>query len=223
MINPTPEQIEAAAKAMSEASSGFFSEGSWRHLAREALAAAGSAPRRDDLVERIADTLAYYQCRETNPKADDPRMGYHSFSEEQRAHLRERKAEAAAEIVRMFAAAAGAAPQEPSLSDAADALRENAREIEDAQLAAHGMIDPITNAVIAGIKQSAAMVCELAGSQVSTVAPVQVDEAKLTEAIADELETDDAVAENWSSGKLNATAQRLVQHAVLPVLRGEDR
>lgn len=54
-------------------------------------------------------------------------------------------------------------------------------------------------------------------------APPQVDEAKLAEAIADELETDDAVAENWSSGKLNATARRLVQHAVLPVLRGEDR
>lgn len=43
---PTPAQIEAAAKAMSEASSGFFSEGSWRHLAREALiAAAGAAPQ----------------------------------------------------------------------------------------------------------------------------------------------------------------------------------
>lgn len=86
-------------------------------------------------------------------------------------------------VRRGLVAAAGAAPQEPSLSDAADALRENAREIEDAQLAAHGMIDPITNAVIAGIKQSAAMVCELAGRQVSTVTPVQVDEAKLAEVI----------------------------------------
>lgn len=53
--------------------------------------------------------------------------------------------------------------------------------------------------------------------------PAQVDEAKIVAAIADELETDDAIAENWSNSKVNATARRLVQHAVLPVLRGEDR
>lgn len=86
-----------------------------------------------------------------------------------------------AKMTAALVAAAGAALQEPSLSDAADTLRENAREIEDAQLAEHGMIDPISNAVIAGIRQSAAMVCELAGSQVPTVVPVQVDEAKLAE------------------------------------------
>ena len=58
----------------------------------------------DGLQERIEDTLAYYQCRETNPKADHPSMGYHAFSEEQREFLRARKSEAAAEIVRMILA-----------------------------------------------------------------------------------------------------------------------
>ncbi|MCW2287016.1 hypothetical protein EDF60_1667 [Leucobacter luti] len=48
----------------------------------------------------------------------------------------------------------------------------------------------------------------------------QVDEAKLAEAIAEELETDDAIAEDWSNGKLNATARRLVQFAVLPAVAG---
>lgn len=43
MTDPTPEQIEAAAKAMFEAMSGYFSEGSLRHLARVALAAAAVA------------------------------------------------------------------------------------------------------------------------------------------------------------------------------------
>lgn len=47
-----------------------------------------------------------------------------------------------------------------------------------------------------------------------------VNEAKLAEAIAEELETEDAIAEDWSNGKLNATARRLVEFAVLPVLRG---
>lgn len=58
----------------------------------------------DGLQERIEDTLAYYQCRETNPKADHPSMGYHAFSEEQREFLRAKKSEAAAEIVRMILA-----------------------------------------------------------------------------------------------------------------------
>lgn len=58
----------------------------------------------DGLQERIEDTLAYYQCRETNPKADHPSMGYHAFSEEQREFLCARKSEAAAEIVRMILA-----------------------------------------------------------------------------------------------------------------------
>ncbi|MFF8817293.1 hypothetical protein ACF07D_04745 [Leucobacter sp. NPDC015123] len=122
MANPTPERIEAAVRAAyPNTDFEIFDElqplrDEYRaRIARALAAAAGVAPRRDDLVERIADTLAYYQCRETNPKADDPRMGYHAFSEEQRAHLRERKAEAAAEIVRMFAAA-GAAPQEPPMT-----------------------------------------------------------------------------------------------------------
>ena len=47
MIDPTKEQVDAAAKAMHDASLRFFSEGSWRHLAREALvAAAGAAPQK---------------------------------------------------------------------------------------------------------------------------------------------------------------------------------
>lgn len=71
-------------------------------IAEVALAAADAVVTVDGLQERIEDTLAYYQCRETNPKADHPYMGYHAFSEEQREFLRERKAEAAAEIVRMI-------------------------------------------------------------------------------------------------------------------------
>lgn len=51
-------------------------------------------------------------------------------------------------------------------------------------------------------------------------AAVQVDEAKLIDAIAEELNTDDWIAEEWSNGKLNATARRLVDFAVMPVLRG---
>ncbi|MBL0245595.1 MAG: hypothetical protein IPQ22_16980 [Rhodoferax sp.] len=66
------------------------------------LAAADAVVTVDGLQERIEDTLAYYQCRETNPKADHPSMGYHAFSEEQREFLRARKSEAAAEIVRMI-------------------------------------------------------------------------------------------------------------------------
>lgn len=60
---------------------------------------------RDELValeDRVADVLAYYQCRESNPKADHPRMGYHAFSDDQREFLKNRKREAAAEIVRMM-------------------------------------------------------------------------------------------------------------------------
>ena len=69
-----------------------------------AIAAADAVVTVDGLQERIEDTLAYYQCRETNPKADHPSMGYHAFSEEQREFLRARKSEAAAEIVRMILA-----------------------------------------------------------------------------------------------------------------------
>lgn len=68
------------------------------------LTAADAVVTVDGLQERIEDTLAYYQCRETNPKADHPSMGYHAFSEEQREFLRARKSEAAAEIVRMILA-----------------------------------------------------------------------------------------------------------------------
>ena len=71
---------------------------------RSRSAAADAAVTVDGLQERIEDTLAYYQCRETNPKADHPSMGYHAFSEEQREFLRARKSEAAAEIVRMILA-----------------------------------------------------------------------------------------------------------------------
>ncbi|WP_336653061.1 MULTISPECIES: hypothetical protein [unclassified Leucobacter] len=41
--DPTEERIERAAQAMHAASSGFFSEASWRALAREGLAAADAA------------------------------------------------------------------------------------------------------------------------------------------------------------------------------------
>lgn len=58
---------------------------------------------RAGLLSRVMDTLAYYQCRETNPKADHPLMGYHAFSEDQREWLREKKREAAEEIVRIMA------------------------------------------------------------------------------------------------------------------------
>lgn len=50
--------------------------------------------------------------------------------------------------------------------------------------------------------------------------PPRLDEAKLAEAIAEELNTDGWIAEEWSNGKLNATARRLVDFAVMPVLRG---
>lgn len=73
-------------------------------LAEAAITAADAVVTVDGLQERIEDTLAYYQCRETNPKADHPSMGYHAFSEEQREFLRARKSEAAAEIVRMILA-----------------------------------------------------------------------------------------------------------------------
>ena len=69
-----------------------------------ALAAADAVVTEDGLQERIEGTLAYYQCRETNPKADNPYLGYHAFSEEQREWLRAKKSEAAAEIVRMILA-----------------------------------------------------------------------------------------------------------------------
>ncbi|KAM9867080.1 hypothetical protein ACIFOC_00402 [Leucobacter aridicollis] len=164
MTSPTPEQIEAAAKAMSEASSGFFSDGSWRHLAREALvAAAGAAPRGDDLVERIADALAYYQCRETNPKADDPRMGYHSFSEEQRDHLRQQKGEAAAEIARMVTAG-----------------------FTSSERASHRrLIEELRSAPIEGWAWQSLL--DRAANTLA--APVQVDEAKLAEVIWAEQES----------------------------------
>ena len=38
--------------------------------------------------EKVADVLAYQECKRTNPKADHPRMGYYAFEEGQRAHLR---------------------------------------------------------------------------------------------------------------------------------------
>ena len=74
----------------------------FQEVVRTALAAADAVVTVDGLQERIEDTLAYYQCRETNPKADHPYMGYHAFSEEQREWLRSKKSEAAAEIVRII-------------------------------------------------------------------------------------------------------------------------
>lgn len=123
MTNPTPEQIEAALGYIDKTIDNCQDlppDLKWGNLEvlgmlgqvrAELVAAAGVTPQPEGLLERVADTLAYYQCRETNPKADHPRMGYHAFSEEQRAHLREQKAEAAAEIARMMGA--GVTPQEP--------------------------------------------------------------------------------------------------------------
>lgn len=84
-------------------------------------------------------------------------------------------------------AAQGAAPQTNVLKDAVDALRQNASEIREAHLAVHGMVDPITNAVAAGIEQGAAIVDEMGGCQVHAPAPVlpssTVDEDKLAEVL----------------------------------------
>ena len=93
-------RIEAACRAYQAAQNADPYDFKGRMSA--ALAAADAVVTVDGLQERIEDTLAYYQCRETNPKADHPSMGYHAFYEEQREFLRERKAEAAAEIVRMI-------------------------------------------------------------------------------------------------------------------------
>ncbi|MFD5599902.1 hypothetical protein ACFWHR_07570 [Leucobacter sp. NPDC058333] len=54
-------------------------------------------------------------------------------------------------------------------------------------------------------------------------APFEVDEAKLANAIADELGTDSWISRALSNGRVNATARRLVEFAVKPVLRGEGR
>lgn len=110
-------RVTAAAKAMwgrdIEKSKEFYPERpsmwakerpAYAEYAALALAAADAVVTVDGLQERIEDTLAYYQCRETNPKADHPSMGYHAFSEEQREWLRSKKSEAAAEIVRMILA-----------------------------------------------------------------------------------------------------------------------
>ena len=96
------DRVEAACKAYQAAQDADPYDFKGRMSA--ALAAADSVVTVGGLQERIEDTLAYYQCRETNPKADHPSMGYHAFSEEQREFLRARKSEAAAEIVRMFLA-----------------------------------------------------------------------------------------------------------------------
>ena len=75
------------------------------------------------------DTLAYYQCRANNPKADHPIQGYHAFSEEQRDHLREKQREGAEEIVRMFAATRVPVQGEPN--DDREALVRVDRMLED--------------------------------------------------------------------------------------------
>lgn len=56
MFEPTEEQVEAAAKAMKDATSGFFSEGSWRYLEREGLATTLSAPVQVDEA-KLAELL----------------------------------------------------------------------------------------------------------------------------------------------------------------------
>lgn len=99
-------RVEAAGEAVYDevVISTYLTMSDCERIAEVALAAADAVVTVDGLQERIEDTLAYYQCRETNPKADHPSMGYHAFSEEQREFLRARKSEAAAEIVRMILA-----------------------------------------------------------------------------------------------------------------------
>jgi len=76
---------------------------------------------REELVARLMDTLAYYHCRSVNPKADDPIMGYHAMSEDQREFLRERQREAAEEVARMWLAARGDAPVRSVSADQVEA------------------------------------------------------------------------------------------------------
>ena len=102
MSNLHQARVEAACKAYQAAQNADPYDFKGRMSA--ALAAADAVVTVDGLQERIEDTLAYYQCRETNPKADHPSMGYHAFSEEQREWLRAKKSDAAAEIVRMILA-----------------------------------------------------------------------------------------------------------------------
>ena len=102
MTNLHDARVEAACKAYQAAQNADPYDFKGRMSA--ALAVADAVVTVDGLQERIEDTLAYYQCRETNPKADHPSMGYHAFSEEQREFLRARKSEAAAEIVRTILA-----------------------------------------------------------------------------------------------------------------------
>ena len=71
----------------------------------------------EELLAKVMDTLAYYQCRASNPKADHPIQGYHAFSEDQRDHLREKQREGAEEIVRMFAATRVPVQGEPNDED----------------------------------------------------------------------------------------------------------
>lgn len=93
---------------------------------------------REKLEDQVADTLAYYQCRETNPKADHPRMGYHAFSEDQREHLKAQKAEAAAEIVRMMLAVSPA----PARDDLASRIRAVLDQADKDETGAAEYIDP---------------------------------------------------------------------------------
>ena len=79
-------------------------------LLLDILEGAPSERVEDAIAFRVADTLAYYRCRSSNPKADDPHMGYHAFSEHQREHLRGDQAEATAEIVRIIAECAARLP-----------------------------------------------------------------------------------------------------------------
>lgn len=43
------------------------------------------------VIEKVADLLAYFRVQDSNPKADHPRVGYYAFSDDQRAHLRDRQ------------------------------------------------------------------------------------------------------------------------------------
>lgn len=210
---PTPEQIEAGRQAvLANFHPPTDLKPTWHlnpeEVARAVLAAAaGAAPQPEGLMERIVDTLAYYQCRETNPKADHPRMGYHSFPEEQHAHLRGQKAEAAAEIVRMMAASA--APQEP--------MSAPSKYINPSL---PGMIrnlwksDPSEASVRTALGLAGDLIQELIDLR---AAPVQVDESKLAKVIR-------ASAGEWGDAShVPDVLSQYISRAVVEWLRGGGR
>ena len=83
--------------------------------------------------------------------------------------------------------------------------------------------DPSENSVRTALKLAGDLIQELIDLRAAPVQPSStVDEGKLTQAIYDELMTDDAVSEVWSNGKVMATARRLAKFAVVEAIGGES-